>query len=966
MALLTCALTLAALAGCEPDRVVASRQLGADRVSAIAYPESVSVVPLCGSRFVIENHNDAPITVGYSTSSTGSQTSVVLRDRGAGLSFSEEYIVVGPSAGTLYVSVGTRSIRVTYPVAACPSRPAVSAAPPSGIELNVLRAGTAYWAADSARSNRRISLRRFYVGFKAGTPVAVRQALFDRLKATVLGGTGSGSLGEGDYFIEMPLPLDSGMVARDRVWRMLIACSAVARAGPDGEELVVPSGLAPSDGPGWKAWSLYDVDLSHFGWHFEMGHFPAAWGCSVNGRGDSLAIVDLGLKVNSDVNAAIANNVNSDTAAFHASRVASIAAALGNNNTGSVGGSWGTRVIYYDMRDTSSPVSLVNSQLRATSALGQATQRAVLSGARVVNLSLGYQNPIPADTLLRREDSTDVVRSARQLAQNYRNAWSSLSEPRAPLLVVSSANKARDAFWALLPAMRQVDSPFFSTKMLVVGGMSYSMLPQAWSSSGTGPLIDIAAPAERIHALKGANADDFDSGVSFAVPQVSAAAMLLLGFDSTLTADSLRQLLIDGAIAGGRTVQLGTALVPVLDAYQSLRILARRKGLPICGNRVWADGGTVKIERGTGTPDTLPSNPSPVVDLLTYHGGRKIAVTLANGSRNFYKLSAGTWNPSQSAFVDSFATTISGASRSAAGLSHDTLTKLVVSLVNADLSLADTTQPLLGASLDYSGSTTWSSTWSVPQLQPPLTTVRHAYTVNQPVGVRMPVTASQSLVIPGRSARGQIGNADTSWFDIRNQLLLVARPGWAVDPMGQFAYVAINQQLTSVSGVQPTFRVNCFTAPPDNGCRTVTLKQATNGVVLVRINLMSHQIDTLWRDPTANAHALAVSESGDELSFTLARDTVTWNAAKDLAVNAGSWYLQDWQGFTPVASAGPCYAGFRKLASIVTDSTYRPIASGCSTRFLNHGNALSSFGLIARTPPSRTGAVHPTHRTSRQ
>ena len=966
MALLTCALTLAAIAGCEPDRVVGSGVLATNRISAVVYPESVSVRSLCGARFVIENHNDGALAVSYALSPNGSQTQLALKARLPGFASSDEYLVLTASSGTLYVRSGTVTQQVSFPQSSCPSRPVVPATPPVGVENSVLIAGRAYWAPDSSRGNRLISLRRFWVGFKDGTAASVRQALFDRLGATVLAGTGTGSMGEGDYLIQMPLPLDSGTVARDRVWNLLLSCSTVARVGPDGELPVVPSGLTPRDGAGWRSWRFGSVSLSDKGWYLEMDRFPLAWGCTIGKSRATIATVDLGLIADPDVSVDTANGVNTSSG-FHATRVASIIAARGNNDTGIVGGAWGgVRTVFHDMRDLTSSVNIPLAQ-RGNSDVLQAMQRAILSGAKVVNLSIAIQNALATPNSQKRiQDSVNMIKDANVFAQMGKNAWSAAAS-RGPLLVMSAGNEPYDAWWTLFATMRDVDTThFWSDKSIVVGGMAYNAVPTLWNSSGTGPLIDIMAPAEHIEALQGGNTVGVDNGVSYAVPQVTAAAALLLSLDSTLTAAGLRNLLIDGAVAGGRTVSVGNRSVPVLDAYSSLKLLAQRNGLPICGNRVWADGGTVKIERGTGTPDTLPSNPSPVVDLLTYHGGRKIAVTLANGSRNFYKLSAGTWNPSQSAFVDSFATTISGASRSAAGLSHDTLTKLVVSLVNADLSLADTTQPLLGASLDYSGSTTWSSTWSVPQLQPPLTTVRHAYTVNQPVGVRMPVTASQSLVIPGRSARGQIGNADTSWFDIRNQLLLVARPGWAVDPMGQFAYVAINQQLTSVSGVQPTFRVNCFTAPPDNGCRTVTLKQATNGVVLVRINLMSHQIDTLWRDPTANAHALAVSESGDELSFTLARDTVTWNAAKDLAVNAGSWYLQDWQGFTPVASAGPCYAGFRKLASIVTDSTYRPIASGCSTRFLNHGNALSSFGLIARTPPSRTGAVHPTHRTSRQ
>lgn len=953
MALLTCAVTLAAIAGCEPDRVVGSQMLG-NRVSAVVYPESVSVRTLCGARVVIENHNDGAVAVSYALSPGGSQTQLTLKARLPGLASSDEYLVLTASSGTLYLRSGAVTQQVTFPQVSCPSGPVVPATPPAGVEASLLKAGRVYWAPDSRRGNQLLSLRRFWVGFKDGTAASVRQALFDRLGATVLAGTGTGSMGEGDYLIQMPLPLDSGTIARDRVWNLLLSCSTVVRVGPDGELRVVPSGLAPRDGAGWRNWLLDSVSTAHNGWYLEMGRFPLAWGCSIGTTSTTIATLDLGLIAAQDVNVVTANGVNT-SAGFHATRVASIIAARGNNDSGIVGGAWaGVRTIFHDMHDTTSSLNMPLPQ-RGNSDVLQAMQRAILSHARVVNLSIAIQDSLAApNSLDRLKDSVKMIKEARNFAQMGRNAWLDTAS-RRPLLVMSAGNHPYDAWWTLFATMRPIDTTnFWSDKSIVVGGMAYTKTPMFWNSSGNGPLIDIVAPAEHLEAAQGGNTVGVDNGVSFAVPQVTAAAALLLSLDSTLTAADLRSLLISGAVVGGRTVQVGSRSVPVLDAYASLKLLAQRKGLPLCGNRVWADGRTVRIERGTGAPDSLPSNSSPVVDLFTYHGGRKIAVTLANGSRNFYSLSAGTWTLSQNAFVDSFATTVSGAARSATGFSHDSLTRLLVSLVNADLSFADTTQPQLGIELDDQfGTPTWLTTWAVPQSQPALSTVRHAYSVVQAVGLMMPVPATGSLVAARRTARGQIGNPDTSWFELRNQLNLVSRPAWAVDPMGRYAYVAINQQLTRVTGVQSSYRVNCFQPLPDNGCRTVSFAQTTAGVVLVRVNLSTQAVDTLWRDPTANAHALAVSEGGDEISFTLARDTVTWNAAKDSAASAGPWYLQDWQGFTPLSASGPCYAGFRKLSSITTDSTYRSIAPGCSTTFKNHGNTLSSFGLVARTRPSR-------------
>lgn len=254
MPLLTCALTLATLAGCDLDRATASQVLVTDRAAAVVHPESVSVRTLCGARVVIENHNDATVAVSYALSPTGSQTQVTLKARLPGLASRDEYIVLSASSGTFHVQIGTISKQVNFPQASCPSRPVVPATPPEGVETSTMKAGRAYWAPDSSRGNRLISLRRFWVGFRDGTAVNVRQALFDRLGATVLAGTGVGSMGEGDYLIEMQLPLDSGTVARDRVWNLLLSCSAVTRVGPDGDLPIVPAGVAPRDGADRRKW----------------------------------------------------------------------------------------------------------------------------------------------------------------------------------------------------------------------------------------------------------------------------------------------------------------------------------------------------------------------------------------------------------------------------------------------------------------------------------------------------------------------------------------------------------------------------------------------------------------------------------------------------------------------------------------------------------------------------------------
>lgn len=127
-----------------------------------------------------------------------------------------------------------------------------------------------------------------------------------------------------------------------------------------------------------------------------------------------------------------------------------------------------------------------------------------------------------------------------------------------------------------------------------------------------------------------ANATRVDSGTSYAAPFASGLAALMRRIDTTLTATELKTLIVAGAVAGGRSVPdplVPGRNIPVVDAYETLKLVAQRPGASLCGNRVWAQGQTVMAERANGTVQTLftvatadgePRYPS------VYHGGRHI------------------------------------------------------------------------------------------------------------------------------------------------------------------------------------------------------------------------------------------------------------------------------------------------------------------------------------------------------
>jgi hypothetical protein len=92
----------------------------------------------------------------------------------------------------------------------------------------------------------------------------------------------------------------------------------------------------------------------------------------------------------------------------------------------------------------------------------------------------------------------------------------------------------------------------------------------------TGQFVDVGAPGKGVAALNASGRIDTVSGISIAAPQVSGTAGDLLAFDSRLTADSLKLLILSGDTAGARKV----GHYYTLNAYASLKRAAQRPRRP--------------------------------------------------------------------------------------------------------------------------------------------------------------------------------------------------------------------------------------------------------------------------------------------------------------------------------------------------------------------------------------------------
>ena len=253
MALLTCALTLAALAGCEPDRATASHVLGTDRISAVVYPESVSVVNLCGPRMSIRNANDDSVAVQYAPSADAPRTTVTLPKRPAGTPYSETFVILTGPSGVLFVWIGARRTDKRFPGSTCAVRPVVPATPP--LSLTPSTPGTTFLtASDSNYRGVVFSDRRIFVMMRPQASQQVRQALFDAARVKVVGGIPS--RGEGLYIVELDQPVTGTLGPVRATVDLLVRNAAVLRALPEDDGgFVRPLGVSPRDATGWQQWT---------------------------------------------------------------------------------------------------------------------------------------------------------------------------------------------------------------------------------------------------------------------------------------------------------------------------------------------------------------------------------------------------------------------------------------------------------------------------------------------------------------------------------------------------------------------------------------------------------------------------------------------------------------------------------------------------------------------------------------
>lgn len=445
--------------------------------------------------------------------------------------------------------------------------------------------------------------------FKEGTTLQDRQLAVAYVNGTIVGG-GRLSSGDGVYYVQVADD-GSGTQLGVAVAR-LKGLSQVEAAAPTFGG--TPGYLKPSDGAGWTKWGLSpDTIGAEDNWALEAINAPMAWGCSTGSSDAQVSVIDHAF-FDAELSQSVvsgASNLNAypgDTIQ-HGALVGSIMAAHGNDSVGITGVMWrsGLRLVE------------LGSYHASFADYGLLIEQEGAKGVKVVNLSY-WKNwhriiHIKADS-----DSVFSVFSVMMPAIRRAN-----NSGHLPLIVTIAGDSNYDAFQSVTPILHD-SMPLRS--LIVAGSTRQRTHSTAWSSYGR--LVDVYAPGEDVTAEQvrgGALVQVGADGTSLAAPLVAGTAGLLMSFDSTISVDSLRAYILEGAARGGRSITApGGTTRYLINAYESLKRAAERPGAPLCGNRIWGNGEAKQlvVQRGSGTEVLVSSTTNSFFRPAVYHGGKQI------------------------------------------------------------------------------------------------------------------------------------------------------------------------------------------------------------------------------------------------------------------------------------------------------------------------------------------------------
>lgn len=246
----------------------------------------------------------------------------------------------------------------------------------------------------------------------------------------------------------------------------------------------------------------------------------------------------------------------------HGTHVSGIVGALGNNDTGICGVNWNSDIVfasYWYMEKYGN--NNFQSYSTTMSAFTSITH-CVMSGCRVINLSLGSSMPTPVTQMEQREN------------QAFDNLIKNLEDRGFDFLICKSAGNSADDAGSYRLNRLFTSGEHARAHTIMVGAIAnhsrkdsrnnYTYFEKAGYSC-YGDIVDVMAPGSAIYSTIGGDKYASWDGTSMATPMVTGTASLLYSLNPGITYDAVKSLVCN---VNDMWCFYGNKAYPVIDAGQ--------------------------------------------------------------------------------------------------------------------------------------------------------------------------------------------------------------------------------------------------------------------------------------------------------------------------------------------------------------------------------------------------------------
>lgn len=281
-------------------------------------------------------------------------------------------------------------------------------------------------------------------------------------------------------------------------------------------------------------------------WDMEAIDMKKAWDIERSNESTVVAVVDTGVDYNHpDLAGKVIkgkNYINDSDDPLddhgHGTHVAGTIAAITNNGIGISSVSWGAKILAVKACDNNGDCLTSNVVKGVAYALSQ--------NVKIINISIAGVGSCKRENFFSGDRVyEDVIKEAQK---------------KGAIIVVAAGNHNQDA---------SLEVPGACDGVITVGATNRSntrWVNNELSGSNFGSKVDIAGPGAPILSTSTDNGYTIRNGTSMATPHVSGVAALLLSLNKNLTADQLKECLIDGA----KKIETDKYIGGLLNSYDSL------------------------------------------------------------------------------------------------------------------------------------------------------------------------------------------------------------------------------------------------------------------------------------------------------------------------------------------------------------------------------------------------------------